>query len=61
MFLVMIKGTYDVGGIDFVWEKATESGRIELPEYDLVSISLFGFNKWMIFRYLFFPLDLSSI
>lgn len=34
IFLVMIKGTYDVGGIGFVWEKATESGRIELPEYD---------------------------
>lgn len=31
ILLVMIKGTIDVGGLGFVWEKATESGRIELP------------------------------
>lgn len=30
--LVMVKGTIDVGGFGFVWEKATESGRIEGPE-----------------------------
>lgn len=32
MFLVMIKGTIDIGGVGVVWEKAVESGRIELPE-----------------------------
>lgn len=32
MFLVMIKGTMDIGGIGTVWEKAVDSGRIELPE-----------------------------
>lgn len=32
MFLVMIKGTIDIGGIGNVWEKAVDSGRIELPE-----------------------------
>lgn len=31
--LVIIKGTMDVGGVGFVWEKASESGRIEGPEY----------------------------
>lgn len=33
LFLVMIKGTIDVGGIGAVWEKGVNSGRIELPEY----------------------------
>lgn len=33
IFLVMIKGTIDVGGVSVVWEKAVESGRIELPEW----------------------------
>lgn len=32
IFLVMVKGTHDVGGIGVVWEKAVESGRIEFPE-----------------------------
>lgn len=32
IFLVMIKGTLDVGGFDVVWGKAVESGRIEFPE-----------------------------
>lgn len=31
--LVIIKGTMDVGGFGFVWQKASESGRIEFPEY----------------------------
>lgn len=31
--LVIIKGTIDVGGFGYVWEKALESGRIEGPEY----------------------------
>lgn len=33
MFLVMIKGTMDIGGFGLVWEKAVESGRIEIPEW----------------------------
>lgn len=33
MFLVMVKGTIDIGGFGLVWEKAVESGRIELPEW----------------------------
>lgn len=32
IFLVMIKGTLDIGGLGVVWEKAVESRRIELPE-----------------------------
>lgn len=30
--LVIIKGTYDVGGAGNVWDLAVESGRIEGPE-----------------------------
>lgn len=30
--LVIIKGTYDVGGFDVVWDRAVETGRIEGPE-----------------------------
>jgi solute carrier family 5 (sodium-coupled monocarboxylate transporter), member 8/12 len=33
MFLVIIKGTLDVGGLHYVIEKNIESGRIEGPEY----------------------------
>lgn len=32
IFLVMIKGTLDIGGLGVVWERAVESGRIEFPE-----------------------------
>lgn len=32
IFLVMVKGTLDVGGLNVVWERAVESGRIEFPE-----------------------------
>lgn len=32
IFLVMIKGTMDVGGIDVVWNRAVQGGRIEGPE-----------------------------
>lgn len=32
IFLVMVKGTIDVGGLGVVWEKASESGRLEFPE-----------------------------
>lgn len=32
IFLVMLKGTLDIGGLSYVWEKAVESGRIEFPE-----------------------------
>lgn len=31
--LIIIKGTLDVGGYEYVWNKALESGRIEGPEY----------------------------
>lgn len=30
--LVMFKGTSDVGGIDVVWDRAVQGGRIEGPE-----------------------------
>jgi hypothetical protein len=33
MFLVIIKGTLDVGGLHYVIAKNIESGRIERPEY----------------------------
>jgi solute carrier family 5 (sodium-coupled monocarboxylate transporter), member 8/12 len=33
MFLVIIKGTLDVGGLQYVIEKNIESGRLEGPEY----------------------------
>lgn len=33
MFLVIIKGTLDVGGLDVVINRNIESGRIERPEY----------------------------
>lgn len=33
IFLVMIKGTLDIGGLGVVWEKAVESNRIEYPEW----------------------------
>lgn len=32
IILVILKGTFDVGGFGFVWSKAIESGRIEVPE-----------------------------
>lgn len=32
IFLVMVKGTLDIGGIDVVWQRAVDSGRIEFPE-----------------------------
>lgn len=32
IILVILKGTFDVGGFGFVWSKAIESGRIEFPE-----------------------------
>lgn len=33
MFLIIIKGTFDVGGLDVVLTRNIESGRIEGPEY----------------------------
>lgn len=33
MFLVIIKGTFDVGGLDVVINRNIESGRLERPEY----------------------------
>lgn len=32
IFLVMIKGTMDVGGINVVWDRAVKGERIEGPE-----------------------------
>lgn len=32
IFLVMLKGTLDIGGVGVVWDKAVESGRIEFPK-----------------------------
>lgn len=32
MFLVIVKGTLDLGGFGVVWERAVVSGRIEPPE-----------------------------
>lgn len=32
IILVMVKGSLDIGGFGFVWNKAVESGRIEFPE-----------------------------
>lgn len=32
IFLVMIKGTVDVGGVDVVWDRAVKGERIEGPE-----------------------------
>jgi solute carrier family 5 (sodium-coupled monocarboxylate transporter), member 8/12 len=32
MLLIMVKGTMDVGGLGFVFEKNMESGRLERPE-----------------------------
>lgn len=39
--LVIIKGTIDVGGFGFVWDKASESGRIEGPEYVIINYKLY--------------------
>uniref|UniRef100_A0A1B0EY77 Sodium/solute symporter n=1 Tax=Phlebotomus papatasi TaxID=29031 RepID=A0A1B0EY77_PHLPP len=35
IILVMIKGTRDVGGIDVLWQRAVDSGRIEGPDFTL--------------------------
>lgn len=32
IFLVMIKGTLDVGGVGVVWNRAVQGERIEGPE-----------------------------
>lgn len=32
MCLVVIKGTWNVGGFNVVWQRAMDSGRIERPE-----------------------------
>lgn len=32
MILIIVKGTYDVGGVAVVWNRAVSSGRIEGPE-----------------------------
>lgn len=32
MILVIVKGTYDIGGPDVLWRRAVDSGRIEGPE-----------------------------
>ncbi|XP_031626477.1 sodium-coupled monocarboxylate transporter 1 [Contarinia nasturtii] len=55
IILVMVKGTIDIGGFGLVWEKAVESGRIELPEfafdlktrYTIYSVIFGGFAQWL--------------
>ena len=34
MIFIMLYGTYDVGGFGYVWEKAVESGRGQLVDWD---------------------------
>ena len=34
MIFIMIYGTYDVGGPSYIWDKAVESGRAELVNWD---------------------------
>lgn len=41
IFLVMVKGTLDIGGIGVVWDKAVESGRIEFPKWVFPPFHLF--------------------
>lgn len=31
--VIMVKGTYDVGGLQEVWKRNWESGRIEIARY----------------------------
>jgi Na+/proline symporter len=33
LFLIMIKGTYDVGGLGVIWERNYDSGRIAWPSF----------------------------
>lgn len=55
MILVVIKGTCDVGGLDVVFERAWESGRIETPDLDfdlksrhtVWSLVIGGFVYWL--------------
>lgn len=57
--LVIIKGTIDVGGFGFVWDKALASGRIEGPEYvNIINYYYYTLyygrvvvHFWSIFRY----------
>ncbi len=34
MFVVIIKGTYDIGGLEVVINRNLESGRLEWPEFE---------------------------
>lgn len=55
IFLVMAKGTSDIGGVGLVWDKAVESGRIEFPSSDfdlktrhtIYAVVIGGFAQWL--------------
>ena len=55
MLFVVLYGAVDVGGFDFVWEKAVESGRAELVIWDLNpttrhtfwSLAIGGYFVWI--------------
>lgn len=55
MILIIVKGSYDIGGPGIVWERAWNSGRIESPNwiFDLrerhtvYSLLLGGFPHWL--------------
>lgn len=55
MILIIVKGTFDIGGPQVVWERAWNGGRIESPRWDLdlrerhtvYSLLLGGFPHWL--------------
>ena len=44
MIVVVVKGTMDVGGLQVVWQRCWESGRIETPRYEdtIFSVTMFA-------------------
>ncbi|XP_049794144.1 sodium-coupled monocarboxylate transporter 1-like isoform X2 [Schistocerca nitens] len=62
VILVIVKGTFDVGGLGTVWQRNADSGRIELPDlgFDLTARhSWFGFLVGGFFGWL--PLGVSQM
>ncbi|XP_049839536.1 sodium-coupled monocarboxylate transporter 1-like isoform X3 [Schistocerca gregaria] len=62
VILVIVKGTFDVGGLGTVWQRNMDSGRIELPDlgFDLTARhSWFGFLVGGFFGWL--PLGVSQM
>ncbi|XP_015913622.1 sodium-coupled monocarboxylate transporter 2 isoform X2 [Parasteatoda tepidariorum] len=55
ILVILIKGTYDIGGFDVVWERALKGGRIEFLKFDLDptvrhtfwSLVIGGYITWM--------------